>query len=103
MEKEKNPSKKEKEKIIYNPSYKFPRVKIPKMVYKQIQNVEPLTKEERIQYLTAIALGAIPDRFGMETSMQDRLKALEQINKLTEDQLDGGGEEEAGVIIDDIG
>lgn len=100
VEKEKNPTK--KEKVIYNPSYKFPKIKVPNQVYKQIQGVKPLSIEERIQYLTAIALGAIPDRFGMEPSLDTKLKALEQINKMTQEEVEED-ENEAGVIVDDIG
>lgn len=98
--KEKKPTK--KEKVIYNPSYKFPKIKIPNQVYKQIEQVKELTPNETLKYLTAIALGAIPDRFGMEPSLDTKLKALEQISKITQINETTDGEMEAGIIVDDI-
>lgn len=61
--------------------------KIPKKYMDDIMKVEALSPEQLEKFYTAIALGLIPDRFGMEASLDTRLKAMKGIQEIREAKL----------------
>ena len=58
-----------------------------KAIIKDIGKVPKLDQEEIEKLLQAIALGLIPDRFGMEASLDTRVKALTELNKMREEKV----------------
>lgn len=97
LEKKEKPSKEKKApktlegKKIKNKYYggtnieKLP--KVPKKYLEDIRNVEPLSPEDLEKYYTAVILGLLPDRFGLETSMETKLKAVKGLTELREAKL----------------
>lgn len=77
--------------------------KIPKGLLKDLTNLEAniMTPQQRKAYLSAIVLGLIPDKFGLEAGLDQKLKAIAELNKM---DSDGDGEETGGsvVIVDDV-
>lgn len=47
-----------------------------------ISKIKPITNEEIEQQLTAIVFGEIKDRFGFDVSVQDKIKALQNLAKI---------------------
>lgn len=47
-----------------------------------INSVEMITPEQQEQYLLAIAMGLVPDRFGLEVSVDTKLKAFNQLQAM---------------------
>ncbi|MGM9969799.1 MAG: hypothetical protein ACI35S_05320 [Anaeroplasma sp.] len=85
MQKKKN-SKKEKNII---PKYyagtdarKLP--KVPKAMLTDLKDMEKLvmSPEQREALLSAIALGLIPDKFGLEAGLDQKIKAIAELNKM---------------------
>lgn len=77
--------------------------KVPKGLLKDLTNLEAniMTPQQRKAYLSAIILGLIPDKFGLEAGLDQKLKAIAELNKM---DSSGDGEETGGsvVIVDDI-
>lgn len=77
--------------------------KVPKGLLKDLTNLEAniMTPQQRKAYLSAIVLGLIPDKFGLEAGLDQKLKAIAELNKM---DSDGDGEETGGsvVIVDDV-
>lgn len=75
---------------------KAPRVTIlnrdkkdAKAILKEISKLPTMDEQQMTNLLTAIALGMIPDRFGLDISLDTRLKAiqmLQQSNQFKEQQ-----------------
>lgn len=61
--------------------------KIPKKYIEDIMSIETLTSEQLEKYYTAIILGIVPDRFGLEISIADKLKAAKGLTELREAKL----------------
>lgn len=73
--------------------------KIPKTMLKDIEEVQLLTGEQLEKYLTAMAMGLIPDRFGLEASFDSRIKAFKElINLQNAKQLQTKRDDEAEQI-----
>ena len=86
--KKEKPSKEKKIKSKFYAGTNVERLpKIPKRYMEDIMNLEALTPEQLEKYYTAIALGLIPDRFGMEASLDTRLKAMKGIQEIRENRL----------------
>ena len=115
-EKKKSPQKKktkkttEGKKIIPKKGTADEAILIAKSRYKKtlevINVVENITPEQHEQFLLAIAMGLVPDKFGLEAGLDTRLKALDQYQKLQQQKqqnADGENGNEEVVIIDDIG
>lgn len=70
--------------------------KIPKAMLKDIDKMPVMTMEQMEKYLTAVALGIIPERFGMESSLDTRMKAMQELNKMKQQEqlMADAGEEE---------
>ena len=94
--KRENPSKEKKEKTLegkkIKPKYyggtnieKLP--KVPKKYLDDLRNVEPLSPDDLEKYYTAVILGIIPDRFGLDTSIDTKLKAAKGLTELREAKL----------------
>ena len=70
-----------------------------------IDVIPTITDEQQENYLMAIAMGLVPDRFGLDAGLDTRLKALDQLNKIRQakqkEATDSSDEEV--VIVDDIG
>lgn len=77
--------------------------KVPKGLLKDLTNLEAniMTPQQRKAYLSAIVLGLIPDKFGLEAGLDQKLKAIAELNKM---DSEGDGEETGGsvVIVDDV-
>lgn len=77
-----------------------------KNILKEFAKVQIASTEDLEKMLTMIALGMVQDRFGMDASLDTRLKAIDQITKIKQQQelnkQDTSSNEEV-VIIDDIG
>ena len=77
--------------------------KVPKGLLKDLTNLEAniMTPQQRKAYLSAIILGLIPDKFGLEAGLDQKLKAIAELNKM---DSSGDGEETGGsvVIVDDV-
>jgi len=89
--KEKTPKKEKKEIEILPKHYTGTNIrklpKIPKAYLKDLSKVEPITTEQLESYLTAMLLGAIPDRFGLEVSADTKMKAAKSLMDLREIKL----------------
>lgn len=94
--KKEKPTKEKKEKTLegkkIKPKYyagtnveKLP--KVPKKYLDDLRNVEPLSPEDLEKYYTAVILGIVPDRFGLETSVDTKLKAVKGLTELREAKL----------------
>lgn len=71
-----------------------------KAILKQLGKVPSLNPEDTSKLLTAVALGLVKDRFGMDASLDTRLKAIDCLNKINNDN---GVSDDAEVeIVDDI-
>lgn len=99
--KKKKIDKKEKKAII--PKYyagtnvrKLP--KVPKAALNDLsKNLEHLTMtEDQMQgYLTAIILGFVPDKFGLEAGIDVKLKAMSMLTALRKEKMDSVDSEES--------
>ncbi len=58
------------------------KYKVSHQVYKQLQQVELLSSKQIEAYATLLALGEIPDRFGLEAGLDMRLKGLDLLASL---------------------
>lgn len=58
------------------------KVKNVKSYLKDLGKIPSLSSEEMEKLLSLVVLGMVQDRFGMEVSLDTRLKALELLNKL---------------------
>lgn len=58
--------------------------KVPKAYLKDLANIEPITTEQLESYLTAMLLGVIPDRFGLEVTADTKMKAAKSLMDLRE-------------------
>ena len=71
-----------------------------------INAVEMITPEQQEQLLLSIALGLVPDKFGLEAGLDTRLKALDQLQKLQQakrlNEQSQEGDDNEVTIIDDI-
>lgn len=61
--------------------------KVPKAYLKDLANIEPITTEQLESYLTAMLLGVIPDRFGLEVTADTKMKAAKSLMDLREIKL----------------
>lgn len=61
--------------------------KVPKKYLEDIRKVEPLSPDDLEKYYTAVILGIVPDRFGLETSIDTKLKAVKGLTELREAKL----------------
>lgn len=91
--KRKKTPKKEKEttreiKPKYYSGTKIEKLKrVPKGYLNDLNNVEALTPEQLEKYYSAIILGLIPDRFGLEVSIDEKLKAAKGLSELRQNKL----------------
>lgn len=69
-----------------------------------IDVIPTITDEQQEQYLMAIAMGLVPDRFGLDAGLDTRLKALDQLNKIRQAKQKEATDtsDEEVVIVDDI-
>lgn len=106
-QKKEKPSKEKKEPKVIPKYYAGTNVrklpKIPKALLKDLTNMEDLimTPQQRKAYLTAIVMGLIPDKFGLEVGIDQKLKAIAELNKMDNDS-DGDELIERVVIMDDV-
>ena len=70
-----------------------------------IDVIPTITDEQQENYLMAIAMGLVPDRFGLDAGLDTRLKALDQLNKIRQAKQKEATDtsDEEVVIVDDIG
>ena len=61
--------------------------KVPKAYLKDLAKIEPITTEQLESYLTAMLLGVIPDRFGLEVTADTKMKAAKSLMDLREIKL----------------
>lgn len=77
--------------------------KVPSGLLKDLTNLEAsiMTAQQRKAYLTAIIMGLIPDKFGLEVGIDQKLKAIAELNKM---DSDNESDEIGGsvVIVDDV-
>jgi hypothetical protein len=77
--------------------------KIPKNMLNDLTQLETsiMTPQQRKAYLTMIVLGLITDKFGLEVGVDQKIKAIAELNKM---DLEGDSEALGGsvVITDDI-
>ena len=94
--KKENPSKEKEKKTLEGKKIKSKYYagtnveklpKVPKKYLEDIRNVEPLSPEDLEKYLTAVILGIVPDRFGLEVSQDTKLKAVKGLTELREAKL----------------
>lgn len=94
--KRENPSKEKKEKTLEGKKIKSKFYggtnieklpKVPKKYLDDLRNVEPLSPDDLEKYYTAVILGIIPDRFGLDTSIDTKLKAAKGLTELREAKL----------------
>lgn len=94
--KKENPSKEKKEKTLEGKKIKSKYYagtnveklpKVPKKYLDDLRNVEPLSPDDLEKYYTAVILGIIPDRFGLDTSIDTKLKAAKGLTELREAKL----------------
>lgn len=94
--KRENPSKEKKEKTLEGKKIKSKYYagtnveklpKVPKKYLDDLRNVEPLSPDDLEKYYTAVILGIIPDRFGLDTSIDTKLKAAKGLTELREAKL----------------
>lgn len=93
IETENSPKKEKplKEKKVKSKYYAGTNVeklpKVPKKYLDDLNKVEALTPDQLEKYYTAIILGIIPDRFGLEASVDTKLKAAKGLTELREAKL----------------
>ena len=77
--------------------------KVPKGFMSDLSKLEAsiMTPQQRKAYLSAIVMGLIPDKFGLEVGVDQKLKAIAELNKMDESNQ-GTDADESVVIIDDI-
>lgn len=77
--------------------------KVPKAFMADLSKLEAtiMTPQQRKAYLSAIVMGLIPDKFGLEVGVDQKLKAIAELNKMDESNQ-GTDADESVVIIDDI-
>lgn len=77
--------------------------KVPKAFMTDLSKLEAniMTPSQRKAYLTAIIMGLIPDKFGLEVGVDQKLKAIAELNKMDESNQ-GTDSDESVVILDDI-
>lgn len=84
LKKKKNAQK--EKKVIPRKSESSTRLAALKQKQKEmldiINSVEMITPEQQEQYLLAIAMGLVPDRFGLEVSVDTKLKAFNQLQAM---------------------
>lgn len=73
--------------------------KVPKSAINDLNNLQGLTMtpEQQEAYLTAIVMGFVPDKFGLEAGLEHKLKALAMLQTLQKNKnqvLDEKEEEE---------
>lgn len=94
--KRENPPKEKKEKTLEGKKIKTKYYagtnveklpKVPKKYLDDLRNVEPLSPEDLEKYYTAVILGIVPDRFGLEVSVDTKLKAVKGLSELREAKL----------------
>lgn len=58
--------------------------KVPKAVVKDLTNLQGLTMtpEQQEAYLTAIILGFVPDKFGLEAGLDQKIKAMAMLREV---------------------
>lgn len=106
-EKKKSPQKKKSssKKIIPKNNAGDDVILLAKSKYKQtiklINAVEMITPEQQEQLLLSIALGLVPDKFGLEAGLDTRLKALDQLQKLQQNKKNESVSDGEGVVITD--
>lgn len=74
--------------------------KVPKAAIKDLNNLKGLTMtpEQQEAYLTAVIMGFVPDKFGLEAGLDQKLKALamlKEIQKANSQQQEETDSEEA--------
>lgn len=77
-------------------------IKCPKGLLTDLDKIPSLTPEQMEKYLSAIVLGLIPDKFGLEVGADTKIKAIAELSKLKSLEQQGGSSYEQVVIIDDI-
>ena len=86
--KRENPSKEKKIKSKYYAGTNVEKLpKIPKKYLDDLRAVEALSPDDLEKYYTAVILGIIPDRFGLEASVDTKLKAAKGLTELREAKL----------------
>lgn len=77
--------------------------KVPKAFMTDLSKLEAtiMTPQQRKAYLSAIVMGLIPDKFGLEVGVDQKLKAIAELNKMDESNQ-GTDADESVVIVDDI-
>lgn len=79
--------------------------KVPKAALTDLNNLKGLsmTPEQQEAFLTAIIMGFVPDKFGLEAGLDHKLKALTMLKDLqTQNQNTSETGDNEVVIIDDI-
>lgn len=86
--KKEKPTKEKKVKDKYYAGTNVEKLpKIPKKYIQDLESIEALTPEQLEKYYTAVILGIIPDRFGLEVSVDSKLKAAKGLMDLRENKL----------------
>ena len=57
-----------------------------KKILSSLGKLPPMGQDEIEKLLQAIALGLIPDKFGMDASLDTRIRALTELNKMREEK-----------------
>lgn len=107
MKKEKTIKKEKKEQLkpaTNSGKYESPLKglnKISKQLIKDIGKIPLMSTDDMEKYLQAIALGIIPDRFGMEPSLDTKVNAIKVLKELKfqEDKSKGENEEKKQIDV----
>lgn len=75
------------------------KAKEAKAILKDLGKLPQITPEETTKLLQAIALGLVPDRFGMEVSLDTRLKAIQILQQNANEQ--NKSKQDEVLIVDD--
>lgn len=107
LEKKNKEKEKSKKKTVIPKYYAGTEVrklpKAPKGMLKDLKDMETLimSPEQRRAYLSAIALGLVPDKFGLEAGLDQKIKAISELNRMdSEGEFDDAPE--SVVIVDDV-
>lgn len=76
-----------------------------KALIRDIGKLPELNDDEMRKFLAAVALGMVPDSFGLEASLDTKLKAiqlLQQQTKIVKEASSSDDEEEAVTIVDSV-
>lgn len=75
--------------------------KVSKKLLKDIGKIPKMSTDDMEKYLQAIALGIIPDRFGMEPSLDTKVNAIKVLKELKfqEDKSKGENEEQKQIDV----